>query len=72
MYEYVEIKFSSLIKGASLMLISKVHAQLREFGVYLSNIGVRILFNMERIGITGQDCLKYFMGLDFEWEDDPD
>ena len=54
------------------MLISKVHAQLREFGVYLSNIGVRILFNMERIVITGQDCLKYFMGLDFEWEDDPD
>jgi hypothetical protein len=65
MYEYVETKFSNVIKGASLMLISKVHAQLREFGTYLSNIGVRILFNMDRIGLTGQDCLKYFMGLDF-------
>lgn len=72
MYEYIENKLSNVLKEASMLLINKIYAQLHEFGRYLSNIGVRILFNVDRMGFTAKECLKYFMGLDFEWEEDPD
>lgn len=72
MYEYVENKLINVLRDASLLLVNKIYAQLSEFGRYLSNIGVRIIFRVERIGVTAKECLKYFMGLDFDWEEDPD
>jgi hypothetical protein len=72
LYELVPNKLASCLPSASTLLLNKIEAQMHEFGRFLSNIGVRVEFELERFGLTEQDTLKYFMGLDFNWEEDPD
>ena len=45
---------------------------MHQLSTYLANIGVRILFSLDRVGIDSKGVVKYFMGLDFEWERDPE
>lgn len=36
----------------------------------MCNIGVRADINMNKIGVTDNNTLKYFIGLDFIWDSD--
>lgn len=65
MYEYVENKLENVLKDASTFIINRINAQLNQFGRYLSNIGVRTIFTLDRMGFNDKENFKYFMGLDF-------
>ncbi len=45
---------------------------MKQLTVYLSNIGVKIYLIENRIGISETGLIKYFIGLDFQWEDSSD
>lgn len=53
-------------------VIKNVHSQMKQLTTYLSNIGVKINLIENRIGISETKMIKYFMGLDFQWEDSAD
>jgi hypothetical protein len=72
LYEVVPNKLEECLRGASALLLNKVAAQMHEFGRFLSNIGVRVRLELGRFGLTEGETLKYFIGLDFDWEEDPD
>lgn len=63
----MENKLKDVLESVTTLLFNKILAQLHEFGRYLSNIGVRILFDIDRMGFTENEMLKYFMGIDFDW-----
>ena len=52
-------------------IVGPVLAQLKSFVKYLCNIGVRAGMDMNKIGVTDNHTLKYFIGLDFIWDSDP-
>ena len=45
---------------------------MKSLGTYLANIGVRVLFAFDRLGFDSKNMVKFFMGLDFEWEREPE
>ena len=69
LYEHVIYNFSSFSRQLGELGVSE---QLRGLSEYLANIGIRVPLCQDRIGFTAQGQLKYFLGLDFEWEDNPD
>ena len=72
MYEHVEHNFKYIHNCHDQHLKTNITQQLQGLGKYFSNIGVKAELTQNKIGMTAQGNLKYFMGLDFEWEDNPD
>ena len=72
MYEHVEFNFKHIHHCHDQRLKTTIVQQLEGLGKYFSNIGVKAELTQNKIGMTAEGNLKYFMGLDFEWEDNPD
>lgn len=51
---------------------NKIFEQLKNLANYLTNIGVKTTFDKNRIGVTHDYFVKYFLGLDFEWDNNDD
>ena len=46
-----------------------MYEQIQKLAAYLSNIGVKSDLVLDRIGfVEAKQEIKYFMGLDFEWD----
>ena len=69
LYEHVFYDFPSFSQQLGRVGVSE---QLRGVSEYLGNIGIRVPLSKDRIGFTSQGQLKYFLGMDFEWEENPD
>ena len=72
MFEYVDHDFVDFNLPENQSRKITLFEHLQELGKYFSNIGIRVELAKERIGLNSQGSLKYFMGLDFTWEDNPD
>lgn len=53
-------------------VITEVYNQLKNLTTYLSNIGVKINLKSSKIGVTDKEIVKYYLGIDFEWESQKD
>ena len=72
LFEHVNHDFVDFNLPQNLFCNPTLLEQLQELGKYFSNIGIRVELKKEKIGMNTQGSLKYFMGLDFLWEENPD
>ena len=49
-------------------ITAQIYEQLSSLTSYLVNIGVKAEIKKNRIGVTEHNFVKYFLGLDFIWD----
>ena len=68
MYEYVSTNLKTALEHATVQTFYSIQEQIKNLSLYLSNIGVKALYTLDRLGLDSKRGVKFFIGLDFSWE----
>lgn len=67
-YEDIESKFD----WRDPHIITDIYYQLKNMVTYLANIGVKTYLRSSKIGVNQKEQLKYYLGIDFDWDSQKD
>lgn len=67
-YENIESKFD----WRDPHIITEIYHQLKNMVTYLANIGVKTHLRSSKIGVNEKEQLKYYLGIDFDWDSQKD